>query len=133
MWYVRTVTSRLKPMIVDTAPLAAVISNPRYNMRYVWSVSLVAALGGLLFGYDWVVIGGAKPFFERYFQLNDASAKGWANSCALIGCVAGFLLILLRLPETRGKTLEEIEAALVGRGPGPHPEPAPTARSNAGL
>jgi len=55
-------------------------------------ISLVAALGGLLFGYDWVVIGGAKPFFERYFQLADAAQSGWANSCALIGCLAGALV-----------------------------------------
>jgi len=54
-------------------------------------ISLVAALGGLLFGYDWVVIGGAKPFFERFFELTSASAKGWANSCALIGCLVGAL------------------------------------------
>jgi len=38
---------------------------PVYNMVYVWTISLVAAMGGLLFGYDWVVIGGAKPFFEK--------------------------------------------------------------------
>ncbi len=59
------------------------------NMRYVWLVSLVAALGGLLFGYDWVVIGGAKPFFEPFFHLNHESERGWANSCALLGCLAG--------------------------------------------
>lgn len=29
----------------------------RYNMGYIWVISLVAAMGGLLFGYDWVVIG----------------------------------------------------------------------------
>jgi sugar porter (SP) family MFS transporter len=54
-------------------------------------ISLIAALGGLLFGYDWVVIGGAKPFFERYFNLQDAAQSGWANSCALLGCLVGAL------------------------------------------
>ncbi|MFT3783847.1 MAG: sugar porter family MFS transporter [Nibricoccus sp.] len=58
---------------------------------YVWLISFIAALGGLLFGYDWVVIGGAKQFFEPYFGLRGASASGWANSCALIGCFAGAL------------------------------------------
>jgi len=61
----------------------------RYNLTYIWLISLTAALGGLLFGYDWVVIGGAKPFFERYFGLIDPVQKGWANSCALIGCLLG--------------------------------------------
>ena len=65
---------------------------PKYNKGYVWSISLVAALGGLLFGYDWVVIGGAKPFYEKYFHLTDASQQGWAMSCALIGCLIGAIL-----------------------------------------
>jgi SP family xylose:H+ symportor-like MFS transporter len=56
---------------------------------YVWLISSVAALGGLLFGYDWVVIGGAKPFYETYFQLNSEQLIGWANSCALVGCFVG--------------------------------------------
>jgi SP family sugar porter-like MFS transporter len=46
-------------------------------------------LGGLLFGYDWVVIGGAKPFYERFFHLDSPSLEGWAMSCALIGCLFG--------------------------------------------
>ena len=46
-------------------------------------------MGGLLFGYDWVVIGGAKPFYECYFQLDSPSLEGWAMSCALIGCLIG--------------------------------------------
>ena len=58
---------------------------------YLWMISLVAALGGLLFGYDWVVIGGAKPFFERFFHLDSEALKGWANSCALVGCLFGSL------------------------------------------
>ena len=63
----------------------------QYNMGYVWLICLVAAMGGLLFGYDWVVIGGAKPFFEKYFQLNSEALSGWANSCALLGCLLGLL------------------------------------------
>jgi sugar porter (SP) family MFS transporter len=65
---------------------------PRYNLGYVWLISLVAAMGGLLFGYDWVVIGGAKPFFEPFFNLTRESLRGWANSCALLGCLAGAVL-----------------------------------------
>src|SRR5271169_5377186 len=60
-----------------------------YNLEYVWLISVVAAMGGLLFGWDWVVIGGAKPFFQRYFQLTSEAQIGWANSCALIGCLIG--------------------------------------------
>jgi MFS transporter, SP family, xylose:H+ symportor len=55
-------------------------------------ISSIAALGGLLFGYDWVVIGGAKPFYESYFQLNSPELVGWANSCALIGCFFGSII-----------------------------------------
>ncbi len=62
------------------------------NLGYVWLISSVAALGGLLFGWDWVVVGGAKPFFQRYFQLTSDAQIGWANSCALLGCLAGALL-----------------------------------------
>ena len=62
-----------------------------FSAAYVWMISLVAALGGLLFGYDWVVIGGAKPFYEKFFGLTDPSQQGWAMSCALIGCLFGSL------------------------------------------
>jgi len=66
-----------------------------YRIGYITLISFVAAMGGLLFGYDWVVIGGAKPFFEPFFhidpQLNPATS-GWANSCALIGCLIGALV-----------------------------------------
>ena len=64
-----------------------------FNWKYLLSISLVTAMGGLLFGYDWVVIGGAKPFYEPYFGItNSAALQGWAMSCALIGCLAGAVI-----------------------------------------
>src|ERR1700721_3223089 len=63
-----------------------------FDLAYIHAISAVAALGGLLFGYDWVVIGGAKPFYEKFFYLTDPSQQGWAMSCALIGCLVGALV-----------------------------------------
>lgn len=60
--------------------------------RAVWLAAAVSALGGLLFGYDWVVIGGAKPFYEAAFGLDDPWSQAWAVSCALIGCLAGAMV-----------------------------------------
>jgi SP family xylose:H+ symportor-like MFS transporter len=71
---------------------AAVYGSPAaFSLPYVLMLTAVAALGGVLFGYDWVVIGGAKPFYERYFQLTSEQLVGWANSCALLGCLLGSL------------------------------------------
>jgi len=69
---------------------------PQYNLTFIWLICLVAAVGGFLFGYDWVVVGGAKPFYEPYFDLTTPGQKGWGTSSALIGCIIGaFLCILL--------------------------------------
>ena len=97
-------------MITTTQPQTSDIK-AEYNLGYIWLISIVAALGGLLFGYDWVVIGGAKQFFESYFNLPSiaqslgqfsvlrhigmgsvAGVSGFANSCALIGCLIGALV-----------------------------------------
>ena len=59
---------------------------PRY--RYAVLLSLVAALGGLLFGYDTAVISGAIGFLRIHFQLS-AAEMGWAASSALVGCIVG--------------------------------------------
>lgn len=59
---------------------------------YLWLTAASGALGGLLFGYDWVVIGGAKPFYEIYFHLTSPELQGWAMSCALIGCLIGAVI-----------------------------------------
>jgi SP family arabinose:H+ symporter-like MFS transporter len=65
---------------------------PVYDMRFIWLTTLVSAMGGLLFGYDWVVIGGAKPFYEKFFNLTTPSQIGWAMSSALVGCLVGSLV-----------------------------------------
>ena len=66
----------------------------KYNQRYIWLISLTAALGGFLFGYDWVVIGGAKPFYEPYFNITLPSQQGWGTSSALVGCMIGAALCI---------------------------------------
>ncbi len=63
------------------------------NTQYILFISLVSAMGGLLFGYDWVVIGGAKPFYEAFFGIAQSSVlQGWAMSSALIGCLCGAIV-----------------------------------------
>jgi len=58
------------------------------NISYVVFVSVVAALGGLLFGYDTAVISGAIGFLKIRFSL-DPAWTGWTASSALLGCVIG--------------------------------------------
>ena len=66
------------------------MAHSKLNIRYITGITLVSALGGLLFGYDWVVIGGAKPFYEQFFDIaSKAQLQGWAVSCALVGCILG--------------------------------------------
>lgn len=60
------------------------------NKTFIYFICLVSALGGLLFGYDWVVIGGAKPFYEVFFNITDNPVQqGWAMSIAIAGCLVG--------------------------------------------
>lgn len=84
-----------------------------YNYTFLLSISLVAALGGLLFGYDWVVIGGAKPFYELYFGITNSPAlQGWAMSSALVGCVAG-AAVAGKLADSYGRRPILIVAAIL--------------------
>jgi sugar porter (SP) family MFS transporter len=64
------------------------IQSKEGSSRYIALVTIIAALGGLLFGYDTAVIAGAIGFLQSHFQL-DAAMKGWAASSALLGCVVG--------------------------------------------
>ena len=87
-------------------------SGANINLAYVWLIAFVAAFGGFLFGYDWVVIGGAKPFYEAYFRLQDPQAIAWANSSALVGCFFGSL-VAGRLSDQYGRRTALASAALL--------------------
>ena len=63
-----------------------------YNKGFIYFICLVSAMGGLLFGYDWVVIGGAVKFYEQFFGLGgNPVLQGIATSAALVGCMVGAL------------------------------------------
>ena len=58
------------------------------NLGYVVFLSLVAALGGILFGYDTAVISGTTADVTSQFGLSEMS-KGWYVGCALVGSIIG--------------------------------------------
>jgi len=75
-------------IIHDTAAPAG---NFTGNRSYIYLISAIAALGGLLFGYDLVIVSGAIPFFSHYFGLNEIET-GWAVGSINLGCAAGALM-----------------------------------------
>src|SRR3954465_6752880 len=54
----------------------------------ILTVTLVASLGGFLFGFDMAVISGVLPLVQKQFDLS-AFQQGWFVSVALVGCIAG--------------------------------------------
>lgn len=69
------------------------MNNPQQNkagIGFVIHASSIAALGGLLFGYDTAVIAGTVEFLQTRFGLSDM-ALGWTVSSALLGCALGAL------------------------------------------
>jgi SP family arabinose:H+ symporter-like MFS transporter len=61
------------------------------NHRLVAFLSMTAALGGLLFGFDIAIITGAGPFLNDHFKLGDLGL-GWAFSSLLFGCIVGTIV-----------------------------------------
>ncbi len=60
----------------------------RGSLWYVIGISLVAALGGFLFGFDMIVVSGTLKSITELFQLNSTQV-GWATSCCIFGCILG--------------------------------------------
>lgn len=81
------------------------------NRAFIAGVTLVATLGGLLFGYDTAVISGGIGFLQTYFGLSGAG-MGWAASSTLVGCVAGALSAGI-LSRIFGRKLSLMFAALL--------------------
>ena len=75
------------------------------NKKIVYLVftAFVAALGGLLFGFDMAVITGAIPLVKDQFSLSPA-AEGWFVSSALIGAILGCLLYTSPSPRDRTRS-----------------------------
>ena len=83
------------------------------DKRFIVFICSVSALGGLLFGYDWVVIGGAKPFYEPYFGISESPfMQGVAMSTALVGCLIG-AMVTGWLSDRHGRKCLLIAAAIL--------------------
>ena len=67
------------------------MSGKTYSMGYIVFLSVVAALGGILFGYDTAVISGTTDIVSSQFGLGEL-ATGWYVGCALIGSIIGVLV-----------------------------------------
>ena len=62
-----------------------------FNKFYILGISLISALGGYLFGFDFAVISGALPFLQKQFALN-AYWEGLATGSLALGAIAGCLV-----------------------------------------
>ena len=98
-----------------------------YSKGFLYFICAVSAMGGLLFGYDWVVIGGAKPFYELYFGIASSPLmQGVAMTAALVGCLAGAMVAGAAADKYGRKPLLMVSAVLFtvsaiatgGLGPG---------------
>jgi SP family arabinose:H+ symporter-like MFS transporter len=89
----------------------AIPGSDSYNTGFITLISIVAALGGLLFGFDTAIISGTIPFIKRHFGL-DGYTLGWAVSCILIGCFLG-ALIAGKLAEAYGRRFVLIICAIL--------------------
>ncbi|MBC7887347.1 MAG: sugar porter family MFS transporter [Ferruginibacter sp.] len=63
----------------------------KFHSSYIYPICIVVALGGVLFGFDLVIISGTIPFFTKYFQLNEINT-GWAVGCINVGAALGALV-----------------------------------------
>lgn len=82
-----------------------------FNRGYLLFLSVVAAIGGLLFGYDTAVISGTITMVVNQFSL-DTLAQGWYVGCALIGSICGVLVAGV-MSDKLGRKLTMIISAIL--------------------
>lgn len=87
------------------------MASTKFNIGYMIFLSFVAAIGGLLFGYDTAVISGTISQVTDLFQL-DALQQGWYVGCALVGSIAGVMFAGM-LSDRLGRKWVMIIAALL--------------------
>ena len=73
----------------------------KQSLFYVIFLTIIAALGGFLFGYDTAVISGTTEDVKVFYHLTDIQ-QGWYVGCAIIGCIIG-VLIAGRLSDAFGR------------------------------
>lgn len=78
-------------MVISSQNTETMQADAPVDKLFIVRLSFVAALGGLLFGFDTAIISGAIPYITSYFNLN-AYMLGWTVSSILIGCASGALL-----------------------------------------
>lgn len=82
-----------------------------FNNGYIVGISLISALGGYLFGFDFAVIAGALPFLREAFAL-DAWWEGFLTGSLALGCIVG-CLIAGRIADQYGRKLGLVLAAAI--------------------
>jgi MFS family permease len=114
--------------------------------RYTYLVASVAALGGMLFGYDIGVTSGAEQLLTKQFHLSSTSEE-IAVAAVLVGSIVGgmmggrladrfsrrytLLAMALVLPETKGRPLEHIDEYWTNGHHWPEPDSRPSASGGA--
>ena len=87
-----------------------------HSRLYVFGISMIAAVGGFLFGYDLSIVSGAVIFLRKDFNLTP-NEVGFAVSSAVIGCLIGPFLIGAGLSDKLGrKKILVITAVIFGIG-----------------
>lgn len=75
----------------NTHPAISSVSGKEFNAPFVFGISIISAMGGYLFGFDFAVISGALPFLQQHFAL-DAYWQGFTTGSLALGAIAGCIV-----------------------------------------